>query len=256
MLLRRITQHVKDQNWLAVGIDFAIVVFGVFIGLQVANWNEARVERTIEKDTLIRLYADIQESIDGQMRDLNFLQQQLDDQRVVLAALDACAVTPDQENIMQRGITTLGWINPPRLYRRTIDEVTSSGRTDIFTNSDLAEELARIVALVEWRASWFDHTMRGVNDYRQDVEPFIRYRLDRMIENPFVPNHRGGVDYDIEELCVNRRLTNAISATSNATSERLEAYRPILEAYEGFAPRIAAELESRWNVRITASDLP
>jgi len=26
MLLRRITQHVKDQNWFAVAIDFFIVV--------------------------------------------------------------------------------------------------------------------------------------------------------------------------------------------------------------------------------------
>ena len=44
MLLRRITQHVKDQNWFAVLIDFAIVVFGVFIGIQVSNWNATRAE--------------------------------------------------------------------------------------------------------------------------------------------------------------------------------------------------------------------
>lgn len=31
MLLRRITQHVKDQNWFAVGLDFLIVVVSVFI---------------------------------------------------------------------------------------------------------------------------------------------------------------------------------------------------------------------------------
>ena len=41
MLLRRITKHVTDQNWFAVFIDFLIVVVGVFIGIQVANWNEA-----------------------------------------------------------------------------------------------------------------------------------------------------------------------------------------------------------------------
>lgn len=45
MLLRSISQHVKDQNWFAVGIDFVIVVIGVFIGIQVANWNEARAEK-------------------------------------------------------------------------------------------------------------------------------------------------------------------------------------------------------------------
>lgn len=30
----------KTQNWFAVGLDFVIVVFGVVIGIQVANWND------------------------------------------------------------------------------------------------------------------------------------------------------------------------------------------------------------------------
>jgi len=44
MLLRSITRHVTAQNWFAVGIDFVIVVIGVYIGIQVSNWNEARLE--------------------------------------------------------------------------------------------------------------------------------------------------------------------------------------------------------------------
>ena len=39
MILRRITEHVKAQNWFAVAIDFVIVVMGVLIGIQVSNWN-------------------------------------------------------------------------------------------------------------------------------------------------------------------------------------------------------------------------
>jgi len=42
MLLRRMTQHVKDQNWFAVVIDFLIVVLGVLVATQVSNWNSAR----------------------------------------------------------------------------------------------------------------------------------------------------------------------------------------------------------------------
>lgn len=45
MILRRVTEHVKAQNWFAVGVDLVIVMVGVFIGIQVANWNEARIER-------------------------------------------------------------------------------------------------------------------------------------------------------------------------------------------------------------------
>lgn len=40
MLLRRITQHVRDQNWIAIVLDFVIVVAGVFVGIQVANWKD------------------------------------------------------------------------------------------------------------------------------------------------------------------------------------------------------------------------
>lgn len=60
MLLRRITQHIKDQNWFAVFIDFIIVVVGVFIGIQVANWNDARAERQREIVLLERLHNDFE----------------------------------------------------------------------------------------------------------------------------------------------------------------------------------------------------
>lgn len=59
MLLRRITKHVKDQNWFAVGIDFVIVVIGVFIGIQVANWNEARTDAIQEQEILADLLTDL-----------------------------------------------------------------------------------------------------------------------------------------------------------------------------------------------------
>lgn len=59
MLLRRITNHVKDQNWFAVGLDFFIVVVGVFIGLQVSNWNDARQERNNETKYIQRLDAEM-----------------------------------------------------------------------------------------------------------------------------------------------------------------------------------------------------
>ena len=45
MLLRRISEHVKDQNWTAIALDFVIVVIGVFMGIQLGSWNAARAER-------------------------------------------------------------------------------------------------------------------------------------------------------------------------------------------------------------------
>ncbi len=55
MILRSITRHVRDQNWFAVSIDFLIVVVGVFIGIQVANWNEGRAQQDRERLLLDQL---------------------------------------------------------------------------------------------------------------------------------------------------------------------------------------------------------
>ncbi|MEO1041250.1 MAG: hypothetical protein AAFX52_03080 [Pseudomonadota bacterium] len=49
MLLRRIIEHVQTQNWTAVALDFLIVVIGVFMGIQVSNWNAARADREVER---------------------------------------------------------------------------------------------------------------------------------------------------------------------------------------------------------------
>lgn len=61
MLLRRITDHVKTQNWTAVVLDFLIVVLGVFIGIQVANWNEARATFSKSEMFTKRLMDDLRE---------------------------------------------------------------------------------------------------------------------------------------------------------------------------------------------------
>ncbi len=55
MILRRITEHVKAQNWFAVCTEFAIVVVGVFVGLQAQDWSTARAERSAERAAIERL---------------------------------------------------------------------------------------------------------------------------------------------------------------------------------------------------------
>jgi len=44
VLLRRITKHVKDQNWFAVALDFIVVVVGILIAFQISSMAERRGE--------------------------------------------------------------------------------------------------------------------------------------------------------------------------------------------------------------------
>lgn len=63
MLLRRIIAHVRKQEWTAIAIDFVIVVVGVFIGIQVANLNDARADRQRAQSYLERIRDDLDADI-------------------------------------------------------------------------------------------------------------------------------------------------------------------------------------------------
>jgi hypothetical protein len=58
MILRRLAQNLKEQNWMAIAIEFVLLVLGVFLGIQVANWNESRAESVRAKAYMVRLQSD------------------------------------------------------------------------------------------------------------------------------------------------------------------------------------------------------
>ena len=45
MRRQRILQQFSERDWYGIAIEVAIVIAGVFVGTQVSNWNQARIER-------------------------------------------------------------------------------------------------------------------------------------------------------------------------------------------------------------------
>ncbi len=63
MILRRLAQSLKEQNWTTIVIEFVLLVAGVFLGIQVANWNEQRQFRAQERELLGRLRLEIRQNV-------------------------------------------------------------------------------------------------------------------------------------------------------------------------------------------------
>jgi hypothetical protein len=59
MILRRVIDHFREQEWTAIAIDFVIVVVGVFVGIQVSNWNADRIDRIKARAYLERIRSDL-----------------------------------------------------------------------------------------------------------------------------------------------------------------------------------------------------
>ena len=63
MILRRITSAFRRQDWFTVGIETLIVVLGVFLGIQLGNWNQARQQHAAARQYEQRLRDDLQEDV-------------------------------------------------------------------------------------------------------------------------------------------------------------------------------------------------
>ena len=63
MILRRLAEHMKQHHWTGVLIELVIVVLGVFLGMQVSNWNAERTERSAETRHLQEIAEDLRADI-------------------------------------------------------------------------------------------------------------------------------------------------------------------------------------------------
>jgi len=64
MILRRLTENLRAQNWTAITIEFLIVILGVFIGTQVANWNQQRLAKVETERMLAQLVPELQSQLE------------------------------------------------------------------------------------------------------------------------------------------------------------------------------------------------
>jgi hypothetical protein len=59
MILRSLAHSIRKRDRFAVAIEFLIVVAGIFVGLQVTDWNERRQLRQRELNYLQRMGEDL-----------------------------------------------------------------------------------------------------------------------------------------------------------------------------------------------------
>ena len=64
MILRRLSENLRAQNWTAITIEFFIVVVGVFIGTQVSNWNQTRLEKQATNKMLEQLAPELRSQLE------------------------------------------------------------------------------------------------------------------------------------------------------------------------------------------------
>lgn len=202
MILRRLAQSMRKQDWFAVAIEFVIVVAGIFVGLRVTEWNEQRQLRERELSYLVRLAEDV-----GAMRaEIGEILDRADPRPEaalrVFRALEQCdAALATAEDFR----TTFAFYQNQQtavLVERTYEEMLASGALASMADRELSSAIAG--------------TFSGLRNYKEFVanarislpviDQVLCSNLDLSYDDRGVPSLR---DFDFQAACTDRKLNNA-----------------------------------------------
>ena len=238
MIMRRLAQSLKEQNWTAICVEFVLLVLGVFLGIQAANWNSAMIERGESRDSLQRLEEDLRLSIKLTQSNAEFMTEGARDADLVLDRLRACELPEADRNRFANGLYRLGKTMPARLVRTTFDELRDSGKLRLIGNAELRQTLSETVRR---------------QDSHEGVSKLISVRMDPHIA--YVDSHVifavdakigdaqrlewNQLDIDFDAACKDRRFRTAVGAVRNYTYDALsdsgrmqKRYRELLDMIE------------------------
>jgi len=143
VLIRRLTEDLRSQNWTAVILDLCMVVLGVFIGIQVSNWNEARVERAERVLVELRLQDDFRVLTTELDSAEAYTARVIQSLGVLRHALDRGTVEAAEDEVIRFAIRR-GYSHPTFVrHSPTYSELVASGRLDLISDETLRTALAR-----------------------------------------------------------------------------------------------------------------
>jgi hypothetical protein len=153
MILRRLAQSLKDQNWTAITIEFVLLVVGVFLGIQVGNWNQQRGIERQAREVTARLQADLRVEDWRYVYLLSYTRQVLANAQQAVAALEG-RTTPTDEALLVSAYRASQYKETPR-RRSTYDELIATGTIALVRDRELRDTAMRLYSL-----STYDNLVR------------------------------------------------------------------------------------------------
>ena len=150
-MIRRFTDAFRRQDWFTVTIETLMVVLGVFLGLQVNNWNEARVEGLRSREYLSRIRAELVADITELERHRGLWQVGANEGYVAIRYAETGARGGATDWEILRAFLHASQSHQLSFADTTYSELRSAGELRLIADADLRSGLADYYVLVAAR---------------------------------------------------------------------------------------------------------
>jgi len=179
MLLRKLIKHVREQSWTAIAIDFLIVVLGVFVGMQVNNWNESRLEAQRAYGYLARINADLGSDIQAAERRVAYWNKVVRYGHAAIAYAEEGKLSRESRWQTVLAFYQASQVAPYRSEDTTYRELLNAGDLGLIRNEKLRDALAKYYVTGVGPSNYY--ILQLVPEYRTNVRGHTPSRVSRYI---------------------------------------------------------------------------
>ncbi len=251
MILRRLAESLASQNWFTVLIEVLIVVVGIFIGLQVDDWNQARRDRLEERVYLEELLEDFETNRLALIRSTSSLEEIITAMTALLeqSTMDTPAWTVDELNDAFRNIHRMPTFIP---VERAFANLTGAGDLKLIRNRELKNALAQYFSATELVALVQNtHELELVQTFQpyvienMDFQAVIYQRVEDFPLPPAVEESR------LLEVLGTREFRNNLTQKWTICTDLLDQHRQMQVRTDGVIRILEAEIGKTEETRVT-----
>jgi len=144
MILRRLADAFHKQAWSTVLLEVMILVVGIFIGLQVDDWNRYRQDRNDETVYLNRLHDEL---LNADKLSSRVLGRRIERQQLLFGVLEVVFNDADRQSLTADECMTVGalhFFNVVVSGLSAAEELMASGRMSILLDAELRAALGAL----------------------------------------------------------------------------------------------------------------
>ena len=147
MILARLSAAIRAQNWLAVALEFVIVIAGVVIGFQIAGASERVASLQYERDLLERLHGQIISLEEGREYNRRWVSMKRDRLVEVRPLIFGVAESEAIDSRQCFALLESHWLANPADALPALDELVSTGRMETIRNHQIRERAGRYLQM-------------------------------------------------------------------------------------------------------------
>ncbi len=220
MIFRRLAQHLREQNWTAIFIEFVLLVLGVYLGIQAQQWQSDIEGRKSERAYLQRLLTDIDLSIQTNELNITRLKAIADGQGLVVSSLVRCDLPMSKRDAFADGLSDLAKVGPSVFVMNTMDEMLSAGKFSLIENSKLRDEMNGLARDAKYQNNIFTaiHVQLAAAATTTSQRVVWTYQD---YKTPFDPVTWDDLRIDFSALCEDRAFQAAVSTIRYLTNAQI-----------------------------------